>query len=465
MNIKKLNEQLESLLEVSLKPYKFTVDYGDGRPEDFIAYGMDAEDAKRDLYDDHSYLKKHDIKITNVEEVPEDHEEVEMPFTMIHKSSEGPDVSGTVRFIPAPFGYEYDCSVKEFNGRGPQWSTIRTIEGIKIWFRNVLFEFGAKTVTIGNETWDIDDFPKNEAYNDAYDNNRYYITFDGCEGQVFYAKSEEEAKELAKNDFFTKDFEITGVEYLGKLGEPKNESLSDDIVTVVDIPLVTEKLYNKLVNALYGNKQNKNRAYEQQENVLNFLQKIEDGIAIQASFSIDLEDYGFTSDEINTIKKIVREERVDESLNEEEYVLQAIDNTTFEGRELDSFDNKEEAIEACKRRQKFPYRAGLSKNADLCVMRHDFTTDEYFPVFGYRDGEEEYFDESLNEKVIEFKDRVDAIESDMKDTINKIEFMVNKFKSYADKYTEEKQQNLTNEIQRVLQDCEDYCNRIAKRIK
>lgn len=376
MNIKKLNEQLESLLEVTLKPYKFTVDYGDGRPEDFIAYGMDAEDAKRDLYDDHSYLKKHDIKITNVEEVPEDHEEVEMPFTMIHKSSEGPDVSGTVRFIPAPFGYEYDCSVKEFNGRGPQWSTIRTIEGIKIWFRNVLFEFGAKTVTIGNETWDIDDFPKNEAYNNAYDNNRYYITFDGCEGQVFYAKSEEEAKELAKNDFFTKDFEITGVEYLGKLGEPKNESL-----------------------------------------------------------------------------------------NEEEYVLQAIDNTTFEGRELDSFDNKEEAIEACKRRQKFPYRAGLSKNADLCVMRHDFTTDEYFPVFGYRDGEEEYFDESLNEKVIEFKDRVDAIESDMKDTINKIEFMVNKFKSYADKYTEEKQQNLTNEIQRVLQDCEDYCNRIAKRIK
>ena len=172
-NIKVVNDELkaelgissfknESLNEANLKPYKFTVDYGDSRPEDFIAYGLDAEDAKRDLYDEYSYLKKHDIKITNVEEVPEDHEEVTLPFTMIHRSSEGPDASGEVTFFPTPFGYEYQCTEKDFNGKGPQWSTIRTIEGIKIWFRNVLFEFGAKTVTIGDETWDIDDFPKNE---------------------------------------------------------------------------------------------------------------------------------------------------------------------------------------------------------------------------------------------------------------------------------------------------------------
>lgn len=93
-----------------------------------------------------------------------------------------------------------------------------------------------------------------------------------------------------------------------------NESLDGDIVTVIDIPLVTEKLYNKLVNLLYGNK--KDRDYEQQENVLNFLQKIEDRIPLGCEFHTDLEDYGFTTDEINAIKKIVREERVNESLNE-----------------------------------------------------------------------------------------------------------------------------------------------------
>lgn len=74
-------------------------------------------------------------------------------------------------------------------------------------------------------------------------------------------------------------------------------------------------------------------------------------------------------------------------------------------------------------------------------------------------------DESLNEKKIEFKDRVDMIESDMKDAINKIEFVVNKFKSYANKYEDVKQGNLCEEIQRVLQDTENYCSRIAKRIK
>lgn len=93
-----------------------------------------------------------------------------------------------------------------------------------------------------------------------------------------------------------------------------NESLDGDIVTVIDIPLVTEKLYNKLVNLLYGNKKDKD--YEQQGNVLNFLQKIEDRIPLGCEFHTDLEDYGFTTDEINAIKKIVREERVNESLNE-----------------------------------------------------------------------------------------------------------------------------------------------------
>ena len=112
----------------------------------------------------------------------------------------------------------------------------------------------------------------------------------------------------AVQDFIKKPLEM--------LNAHVNESM-EDVVTVVDIPLVTEKLYNKLVNLLYGNKQGKNRDYEQQQNVLNFLQEIEDKIAIGAGVSIDLEDYGFTTDEINTIKKIVRDERVDESLNEE----------------------------------------------------------------------------------------------------------------------------------------------------
>ena len=99
------------------------------------------------------------------------------------------------------------------------------------------------------------------------------------------------------------------------------EDYSEDIVTVVAIPLVTERLYNKLVNLLYGNKKAKNRDYEQQENVLNFLQKLEDNIPRNAGISVDLEDYNFTVDEINAIKEIVKEERVDESLNEEKEKL------------------------------------------------------------------------------------------------------------------------------------------------
>lgn len=245
--------------EIDWKPYKFTIDYDDGRPEDIIEYGMDAEDAKQNLFKSHKYLQDKPERISDGEPVKEDHEEVTLPFTMIHRSSEGPDASGEVTFFPTAFGYEYQCTEKDFNGKGPQWSTIRTIEGIKIWFRNVLFEFGAKIVTIGDETWDIDDFPKDDV----------------------------------------------------------DESLDGDIVTVVDIPLVTEKLYNKLVNLLYGNKQGKNRDYEQQQNVLNFLQEIEDKIAIEAGVSIDLEDYDFTVDEINAIKKIVKDERVDESVNED----------------------------------------------------------------------------------------------------------------------------------------------------
>ena len=98
------------------------------------------------------------------------------------------------------------------------------------------------------------------------------------------------------------------IEYIENLDESKiNESLDGDIVTVVDIPLVTEQLYNKLVNVLYRNKRGRNRDYEQQQNVLNFLQEIEDRIPLESGISIDLEDYGFTTDEINAIKKIVRE--------------------------------------------------------------------------------------------------------------------------------------------------------------
>lgn len=163
MDFNKLYETLNKALdEVELKPYKFTIDYDDGRPETVIEYGMDAEDAKQNLLKDHKYLQDKPERISDGELVPEDHEEVTLPFTMTHRSSEGPDASGEVTFFPTAFGYEYQCTEKDFNGKGPQWSTIRTIEGIKIWFRNVLFEFGAKTVTIGDETWDIDDFPKNE---------------------------------------------------------------------------------------------------------------------------------------------------------------------------------------------------------------------------------------------------------------------------------------------------------------
>lgn len=163
MNFKRLNEALKKYIcEENEKPFKFTIDYDDGRPEDIIEYGVDEEDAKANLLKTHKYLQGKEERITNIEPVKEDHEEVTLPFTMIHKSSEGPDASGEVTFFPTPFGYEYECTEKDFNGKGPQWSTIRTIEGIKIWFRNVLFEFGAKIVTIGDETWDIDDFPKNE---------------------------------------------------------------------------------------------------------------------------------------------------------------------------------------------------------------------------------------------------------------------------------------------------------------
>lgn len=163
MNFKGLNETLKKYIcEENEKPFKFTIDYDDGRPEDIIEYGVDEEDAKANLLKTHKYLQGKEERITNIEPVKEDHEEVTLPFTMIHKSSEGPDASGEVTFFPTPFGYEYECTEKDFNGKGPQWSTIRTIEGIKIWFRNVLFEFGAKIVTIGDETWDIDDFPKED---------------------------------------------------------------------------------------------------------------------------------------------------------------------------------------------------------------------------------------------------------------------------------------------------------------
>lgn len=167
MNIKELNETLKRYLyEEDLKPFKFTFDFGNGRVESFIDYGIDEEDAKNNLLKNTKYLQGEEENIIKVEPVKEDHEEVTLPFTMVHRSSEGPDAYGEVTFFPTAFGYEYKCTENDFNGKGPQWSTIRTIEGIKIWFRNVLFEAGAKIVTIGNETWDIDKLTKNESLSD-----------------------------------------------------------------------------------------------------------------------------------------------------------------------------------------------------------------------------------------------------------------------------------------------------------
>lgn len=107
------------------------------------------------------------------------------------------------------------------------------------------------------------------------------------------------------------------------LKETENENAIDE--SVINISLVTEKLYNKLVNVLYGNNRVKNRNYEQQQNVLNFLQEIEDRIPLQWGISVDLADYGFTADEINAIKKIVREERVAESYKNDKLNYKAED--------------------------------------------------------------------------------------------------------------------------------------------
>ena len=42
MNFKRLNETLKKYIcEENEKPFKFTIDYDDGRPEDIIEYGVD----------------------------------------------------------------------------------------------------------------------------------------------------------------------------------------------------------------------------------------------------------------------------------------------------------------------------------------------------------------------------------------------------------------------------------------
>ena len=156
-----------------------------------------------------------------------------------------------------------------------------------------------------------------------------------------------------------------------ELKKQTNESLDGDTVTVVNIPLVTEKLYNKLVNVLYGDNRGKNRDYEQQGNVLNFLQEIEDRIPLGGEFHTDLEDYGFTTDEINAIKKIVREERVNESLNEA--IGEADEDLYFS-------DFSEDELDAL---------------ASVTYEDHD-EGEGYYKI--YNDVVQEFFAESSNEK-------------------------------------------------------------------
>lgn len=169
----------------------------------------------------------------------------------------------------------------------------------------------------------------NEAYHPAYDNNRYYITFDGCEGQVFYAKSEEEAKELAQKDFFTKDFKITGVEYLGRLGEPKNESLNED---------KSDELKKIFEDTFKGGKIN---CFETKQGVIYFEPQGEKlvfggmtnaGIIPQYEFDYEF-DKSFDWNLQGMIEQIMEEEGypeddLDESLNEEKEIdiLKKIEN-------------------------------------------------------------------------------------------------------------------------------------------
>ena len=186
------------------------------------------------------------------------------------------------------------------------------------------------------------------------DNNTYQVLVGICGDEesmqvVSIEDSEEDAIERAKYEYSHSDLdedtcvEVVWVENgetiwnINKNCEEKLNESMEDIVTVVDIPLVTEKLYNKLVNLLYGNKKDKNRDYEKQGNVLNFLQKIEDRIPFGCEFHTDLEDYGFTEDEINAIKKIVRDERVDESLNKKAILDKIKDILSKHGYKIDEF--------------------------------------------------------------------------------------------------------------------------------
>lgn len=242
MNIKELNKTLKRYLhEEDLKPFKFTFDLGKGRIESFIDYGIDEKDAKANLLKNTRYLQGEEENIIKVEPVKEDHEEVTLPFTMIHRFSDGPDASGEVKFFPTPYGYEYNCTEKDFNGRGPQWSTIRTIEGIKIWFRNVLFEFGAKTVTIGNETWDIDDLKKNESITKIKKYNRRKVN-ETCMNMKNLLRT----INRALNEDVESNYHIVG--YIGDGSDARSELL-DTADTLEEAKEIAKEIYRLYKNS------------------------------------------------------------------------------------------------------------------------------------------------------------------------------------------------------------------------
>ena len=138
------------------KLYKVNIK-NDKRPE-FIEAETEQEVKDR--------LEKYNLEYDSIEEMPEDHEEVTEKYWMIHRSGDGPDAAGEVTFVPTYFGYDYvtgDKDLDDYDNK-PKWTTIRTIEGIRNWFRNVLFQYGAKEVGIGEHTWNIDDFK--ESFNE-----------------------------------------------------------------------------------------------------------------------------------------------------------------------------------------------------------------------------------------------------------------------------------------------------------
>lgn len=145
-----------------LKPYRVTLtSKDDSRPWVEIKYGKDKEDAIAQMT---KYIQNKDIikDITAVEE-PEDHEEVTEKYFMRHMSSDGPDAQGEVTFKPTMYGYDYEATDSDFNqfDYKPKWTTLRTIDAVRNWFRNVLFAFGGEEVYIGDHHWNRSDFKEN----------------------------------------------------------------------------------------------------------------------------------------------------------------------------------------------------------------------------------------------------------------------------------------------------------------